>query len=262
MDINERIKLEAELASYSGNDKIVSSIEMKDTLRERLNTIPSVSMRSNIPAIDRHIHSFVGGELTVISGTTGNGKTLFAQTLTKEFSDQGKYCLWFTYEVAALQFLEQFTEPVPPFLMPGELASSSMEWITKRIWEAKLKFGLDAVFIDHLHFLIDMSNRGNISLEIGSVMRALKKIALRFNIAVFLLAHTQKLELDREPELDALRDSGMIACESDNVFFVWRILNTDNRAIFKIAKNRRFGVMGKKVHLQKIGKYLREVYDI
>ena len=263
MTIEERIKMEAELASYSGDDRVVSSIELFDIIRERESQSAQVSMMSGIPSLDRAIQSFDGGELTVISGDTGMGKTLFSQTLTFEFFKQGKYVLWFSYEVRASQFLSQFGYPLPAFLLPHELSSSSMDWIRKRMIEAKLKYGLDAVFIDHLHFLIDMVSRNNISLEIGSVMRTLKKMALELNVAIFILAHTNRGKTDSgEPDIFSLRDSSMVGCESDNVLFVWRLVNTPDQAMIKVSKNRKFGVYNFKVKLQKQGKYLREVYDV
>lgn len=258
--LKQLIETEKKLAEYDGKDQVLPVDAVRGCLNlqqaKRNNT-----MSSGIYGLDVLIKGFWGGELTVISGLTGNGKTLLAQTLTAEFAEQEKKSLWFTFEVPALQFIEQFGEEMPPIYMPLTLTSNSLDWIRNRIWEAKLKYGLDAVFIDHLHFLIDMTAKHNMSLEIGHVMRTLKKLALEFNIAVFILAHTAKAKPDSELDIDSIRDSSFVAQEADNVFFIWRKSKIDNGAILKVAKNRRFGVMGKKIDMIKDGNYLKEAYS-
>lgn len=251
-------RLEA-LANYDGQDKVISSLDMIDYIHGLAKDRQEVAMKSGIPGLDNYIHAFYGGELTIISGETGQGKTLTAQTFTYEFFKQDHPVLWFTYEVQPEQFLKQFHTPVPIFFMPMELKAKSLKWIEDRILEAKLKYKITSVFVDHLHFLIDLHKGSNMSLEIGFVMRELKRLALKFNIAFFLLAHTNRMRLEGEPDVDSLRDSAMIGCEADNVFFIWRRKGTDNQAVLKIAKNRRFGIMGKKINMQKQGKYLVEV---
>ncbi len=251
------IQIETELASYEGKDKVVSSHDLK----KHLLSFPknAVKLRTGFSEMDRYLNCFEGGELTVISGETGHGKTLFGQTLTHAFAEAGSHSLWFTYEVPALQFINQFGQDPPLFYLPTVLEESSLTWIEKRIWESKLKFNTEAVFIDHLHFLIDMKSKHNMSLEIGFVMRSLKKMALKFNIAIFLLAHTEKIKNDGEPDVRSLRDSSFVGQESDNVLFIWRKKDSDNEAILKIAKNRKNGVMNKKIGFIKIGQFLKEM---
>jgi len=256
MNIEKHIGMEQQLAGYEGEDKVVSSQELYRRLLEKKKR--TVSLKSSMPTLDELLGGFNGGELTVVSGITGNGKTLFCQTLTAEFAEQEKHSIWFTYEVPALQFLKQFGEDIPHFYMPAQLRSSSIEWIRQRIHEAKLKYGIDAVFIDHLHFLADVMLKKHPSLEIGQVMRTLKRWALEFNIAIFLVAHTMKIKPDKELDLGDTRDSSFIEQEADNVLYIWRQLKVDQGAILKIAKNRGNGVMGKKIHLLKVGNILVE----
>ncbi|MEW6214914.1 MAG: hypothetical protein AB1478_06905, partial [Nitrospirota bacterium] len=111
----------------------------------------------------------------------------------------------------------------------------------------------------HLHYLIGL-NRGNVSVEIGAVVRELKKCALRFNLCLFLIAHTMKIKPEVELGLGDTRDSSFIEQEADNVFYLWRLKRGDE-AILKIAKNRRNGVFEKKIKLEKQGHFLSEVTD-
>ena len=95
--------------------------------------------------------------------------------------------MWFSYEVRQDNFLKTFGDKLPLFYMPARLTENSVDWITRKIHEAKLKFEIKAVFVDHLHYLIDM-NRRNVSVEIGAVMRSLKKLALKFgSVEAFII---------------------------------------------------------------------------
>jgi replicative DNA helicase len=244
---------ETELFNYKGDDKVVSFYMYRKQLTDT--PAPKVQLDSGLPCISHHIKEFVGGELVVISGPTGNGKTLLAQTFTKNFSDAKKWGLWFTYEVGGPQFLEQFGVDLPHAYLPQELTESSLNWIKDRIWEAKLKFQAEYVVIDHLHYLVPMTGISNMSLLIGGLVRELKKFAVQMNMTIFLLAHMTKASPDQEPDVNSCRDSSFVSQEADTLLFVWRRLQTDSGAIVKIAKNRRYGVMGKKVYLLKEGDF-------
>ena len=237
------IEQEKELVNYDGDDKVISSQEMKVVVDANSDRV--VSFNSTMPTLDKILGGFEGGELTVISGLTGNGKTLLAQTLTHNFDRQGIKSLWFSYEVLPRNFLKSFGDEFPNFYMPSRLTLNSIDWLEQRIWEAKLKYDCRVVFIDHLHFLLDMKSRLNMSLEIGHVMRSLKGLAIKYNLVFFLIAHTAKVRPDTELDLDSLRDSSFIGQEADNVFMVWRKINTANDAVLKVVKNRKHGTYGK-----------------
>jgi replicative DNA helicase len=256
-DIKNLIEIEKKLYSYEGQDRIMSSHDMAKALREEDKPI---QIKSGIPSLDKYIDGFEGGELIVISGLTGNGKTLLAQTLTQSFHNQGVRSLWFSYEVMPANFLKSFGENIPLFYMPARLLGNSITWLSTRIHEAKLKYQIRAVFVDHLHFIVEM-NRGNMSMEIGVVMRAIKKMALKFNIAFFLIAHTMKCKPETELGIGDTRDSSFIEQEADNVFYIWRT-RKERQAVLKIAKNRRKGVFEKKITLFKVGHFLEELQNV
>jgi len=252
---DEILSKERTLAEYDGDDQIVTSHELRVILKDRRIT----GFKTGITSLDNSISSIDTGELTVISGPTGNGKTLLAQTLTRNFTKQDIGCLWFTYEVPAFFFLKQFGEDLPLFYMPKILKGNTMKWLSDRIYEAVLKRDISVVFIDHLHYLIDLSGKYNMSLEIGFLMRSLKKLALHHKISIFIIAHQQKIKDEKEPDNESLRDSSFVAQEADNVFFIWRKKTNPNETILKITKNRKKGILNKKVNLIKVENYLEEV---
>jgi len=257
-DAKKLIETEAALYRYSGEDRIILSDDMREMLAGEKKAV--VTVKTGIPSLDVILGGFEGGELIVISGITGNGKTLFCQTLTRNIWNQGVYCIWFSYEVTPAHFLRQFGDTLPAFCLPAKLKGNSLAWLNQRIHEAKLKYEARVIFIDHLHFLIELSRNGNMSLEIGAIMRGLKKIALHHNIVIVLVAHTSKVRAETELDLDLIRDSSFIAQEADNVLFVWRT-KEEGEAILKVAKNRKLGIINKKIRLKKIDGILREIVE-
>jgi hypothetical protein len=169
--------------------------------------------------------------------------------------------VFFSYEVNAPQFLEQFADPLPYFYMPNKLASNTLNWIEERIWEAKLKYNCKYAIIDHLHYLIGMkeAGAGNSSLMIGAVCRELKKMALKHDVVIFLLAHLKKVEMGGEPQFSDIRDSGMVLAEVDAGFLIWR-KKTPGTALIKII-DRGFGTYNQVVHVKKEGAYLEDDFE-
>jgi replicative DNA helicase len=243
------IEREKKLSTYGEDDRIVKSTEIQNLLMEQKDPF---SFNSKLPLLDDWLEGFEAGELVVVSGLTGQGKTTLCQTLSFNFFTQDIASLWFSYEMTYRQFIRKLSEDLFVF-MPLVLKGKSLDWIRDRIHEAKLKYQVRAVFIDHLHFLVDMAKIKNPSLEIGSIVRGLKRIALDLNVTIFLIAHSTKIKFDEEPELDSIRDSSFIPQDSDIVLIVWRAKDKacefTNKTILKLAKSRRTGVMGRKVTL-------------
>lgn len=237
-----------DMKDYSGEDKVISSEQAKELLEGDRNT---KLYTSEIPSLDSYIEGFEGGDLVVVSAPTKHGKTTFCQTLTENFDDKDITSLWFSYELRRKSFLDNFRDPLPYFALPKELSDNSTEWIEKRIVEAKAKFGAKMVFIDHLHYLmsLDEAANKNISLLLGGIMRELKKIAVKWNVTIFTIAHTKKMAFDSEPELSDVRDSSFISQESDYTFLMWRpkkasMDELEDYTILKVAANRRNGNTG------------------
>ena len=121
--------------------------------------------------------------------------------------------------------------------------------------------------VDYVHFLVDLIKMRQPSLEIGSIVRSLKLLAIEYDVAIFLLAHLMKTKLDCEPDNDSLRDSSFIAQEADIVLMIWRKQNKQtkeftNEAIIKITKNRREGLIGKMIPvIYSKGMLIEEIYE-
>jgi len=242
---------------YDGDDKVLTSFELHDKLQSEKRE-PHVNVNSGIPGIDYACEGFRDGELIIISGPTKQGKTLLAQTFTVAFSKQKEFPCWFSYEVPARQFLEQF--PILPlFYLPTNNKAQDFNWFMERCLEAYFKYNARIFFIDNLHFLVDMARVANPSLEIGAIVRRVKRFAVENDFVIFLLAHIKKNEGDDLSYKD-LRDSSFIAQDSDTCIMIKRTPKEGvNTAKARVEFHRRTGKIEWVTNLEKQYGLLREV---
>jgi replicative DNA helicase len=203
---------------------------------------------------------FVGGELITVSGPTGNGKTLLAQTFTKAFCESKQEPLWFSYEMPPEQLFKSFPE-LPYFFLPMELKHGDMTWFEDRCVENYEKHNGVVIIIDHLHFLVDMFRIKNPSLEIGACVRRLKRLAVEQGFIIFLLCHIHKIPEGTKASHHHIRDSSFVPQEADTILMIQRIASEDgrkNRATVTVDKCRATGVFDETVNVHRVGGYLRE----
>jgi RecA/RadA recombinase len=252
---SKKMKVE-ELKDYEGEDRVISSFEME--LQQKKKTTSGMLIKTGLPSLDKAIGGgYKPGELYAISGHTKGGKTLLAQSITKNAYDQQHFACWFSYELPADQFLGCFPE-LPLLYMPQRLRSYNMQWITDRILESFAKFHTRIVFIDHLHFLFDMFKTKSPSLEIGTVIRRLKILAVEHGLIIFLLCHTSKSGAEIV-SYQSIRDSSFVAQESDSVFMICRKKGSESEAVLRVEFHRRTGVMERIIKLVKVNGYLEEL---
>jgi len=203
------------------------------------------------------------GDLVVISGRSGEGKTTWAQTLTHNFCRNGIPCLWFSYEVSLQELDRKFREmSIAPFYfvaVPEKNTSGHIDWLTEKIKESWAKYATKIIFIDHLDFLVPKSCRtgDNEQTILKRITTELKRLAVELEIVIITMAHIKKIEEGKEAGLYDIGYSAGVFQLADLVFMVGRErLGTagmkergDSGDIFtnytfvKILKNRETGVL-------------------
>lgn len=259
----ELADLEQQLHDYSGEDRIVSSTEIAKELEKTEDSVYRLS--TGVPTLDRILNGVEAGELVIVTGPTGEGKTTLLMTITQHMAAQKINTVWFTLEVTPRQFINKMmkgdkNKGVPLFFMPNKNTDNQIKWLEERIIEAKVKYNCQVVFIDHLHQIFSLammeSNR-NFSLEIGDLAAKIKDIAIQQNLVIFLIAHCKDdpAGSSREPRKEDIRDSGLIIRIADSILGIWRIPNDDDgtktrrkeinehdvRSKVRVFKNRREG---------------------
>lgn len=255
-EIEQQKRKDDLLKIYAGDDRIISSHELRDEIKERPKS--GFKLLTHLTALNDMFDGFREGNLVVVSGHSGDGKTMFCQNLTKNFALENIDTLWFTYEMTEDEFLERYGDSVPIFYLPREHRNSAT-WFRIKIREAVLKHpNTKVVFIDHLHFLIGMkdltNNISNLSTYLGMLTQELKLIAIEYKIIFFLIVHPKKADNTQTLSLeDVGRDSSFIIQNADAVLTIWRERKRESRTglvtesgttFLSILKNRRKGKVG------------------
>lgn len=235
---------EQRLANYKGEDEVISAAKLMERLENEPK--PVWSCRSKLPLLDKTIGDMKPGMLITTSGTTGQGKTTLYKTFTQALVEQGIPLMWLTFEIGSDDLISSIPEKYRShFYLPAKITSKEFSWIEDRTLEAILKYEAKAIFIDHLHRIVDLNQTQNSSLAIGATVQNLKLMAVNHGVIVFLIAHTTKTKHDKELGLGDIRDSSLIEQESDVVLYTWRS-KTQLQNFIKIAKNRPRGIIDKK----------------
>jgi len=251
--LEEIKKLIQPLENYAGVDKVVPAKEIKESVEA---TFEQNKYFTSLKKLNDTIGGFKAGDLITMSGISGNGKTELLISFTKDFIDNKYKVLWVSFEVNPKDFMNRFGDYEPLFYMPQQNVPNNLNWVLDRIKEAKAKYDVQIVMIDHLHFLLDMKTLGssNISHLFGYVIRQIKSMSLRLDITTFLVAHLNKNQTsDDVPDLKDFRDSSFTYQEADTVLIIQRdqtneeidLNQTKYPATLRIAKNRWEGHVGK-----------------
>jgi len=207
------------------------------------------------------------GEVMVLSATTKQGKTSFAQTMSYLQGLEGISNLWFTLEMSWQELTRKFMAMDTqlqgggkisqlPIYYPIDNRGLSLEWMEKQIIKAKNTQDVKIVYIDHLHFLVPLAeSKSNISFLVGGIIREIKQLSVRLEIPILLIAHTRKTDINTMPDINSPRDSSFIAQESDFTAILWRepikqkksrdvMDNSEifsDKTVFSLVANRRNG---------------------
>jgi replicative DNA helicase len=245
-------KLAEEMKNYTGDDEVVSFRDIRDN--------PKVlkSLGTGLAPLDKLLSGgWQEGDLIVVTGPTGQGKTTLLQTFTISLSNQGVKSLWFSYEVTTQSLVQKFGNELPDGYVPKVLRENSIIWIERKIVESIVKFGVSAVFIDPFNSLTKFSS-SRLSQELGDLSEQLKQIALKYNIMLFVSAHARRLNPDEIVYTeDSIRDTALLGNKANTILALWRnklkqgkrdiesngIVYT-NESTISLTKNRNTGTLG------------------
>lgn len=227
------------LVNYAGEDQVV---HFTDYLAQKASKPKKRTFRTGFDAFDKKLGLLEPGRVVVISGYAKNGKTLFTESLIRGMmeTDKTAKAVFFSFEIEPEKMMEKYkVDPNRGIHLPGQLKTMNFEWLLERCKEAKYKHNCSIILLDHLHFLVDMNTKQNMSLNIGGFMRRLKfDVAMALGMVVFLNAHQEKGKEGEEASMRGARDSSFIGQECDAFVSVTRKKNFTDKDFTEVKKRR------------------------
>lgn len=172
---------------YAGDDRIVSSQELWDEVK---NTPQKPKFFSGFSTLDEKMDGFVTGESIFLTGVTKHGKTSMCMELSVRFQEQ--HPLWLSFEERAIDLMRKFhdkTGTFPYFFTPRQNEQPNLEWLEKKIVEAKAKYDSKVVFIDHIGFVSD-AEKGHDDTEASRLERISRVVHSKLASALIIMLYS------------------------------------------------------------------------
>ena len=241
-------------------------------------------------SVNDYVGSLQGGDMVVLAGSTGGGKTCFMLNLAVGLAKQGRTVDIFSLEMPKSQLVQRIVcselgidgkkfrnfqlndgekELITNYIatdfkkLPINIFTRQRVSISE-IERIEKKSDSDIIFIDYLG-LVEGDNKKSTYDKFSEISRTIKLMAMATNkpvVALHQLNRDFAARENKEPQLSDLRDSGKIEQDADMIWFIYRPGLFDEKVpkhklVYMCAKNRH-GETGK-VTLSFEGKYQRVV---
>lgn len=207
--------------------------------------------------LDNMLTGLHGGELIIVGGRPGMGKTSFAINIACHAAAKGKRVAVFSLEMPRTQIAirmlcgdarvsmqkvrsgtlrdedwVKLAHAAAPMVNSNVLyiddsAGLSPAQLRSRCRRLMMEKGLDLIIIDYLQLMTadGKSKNDNRQQEVSEISRALKAIALELKVPLIACAQLSRANTQRQvkkPMLNDLRESGSIEQDADVVMFLHR----------------------------------------
>lgn len=225
------------------------------------------------PSIDELTCGITGNMYITIGAQSGAGKSSFTLNIIRNLLKQGKGALLFSLEMSEQQIMnrliametgiplikfknkEQFNDN--EYKMIGDAISFykesklfintdmtiNTEEMISYTAQIKKKYGIDAVFIDHIGLLGKNEKGDDPRLQLNFVSRNAKRISKELDIPIFVVTQINRdandQYLQKRPSLSRIKETKSIEEDSDIVIMLHRLTKTDNGEIAPIEDQKK-----------------------
>ncbi|CAB9496960.1 Twinkle protein, mitochondrial [Seminavis robusta] len=246
-----------------------------DVIHEILNPneYSGVPMPS-LPLLTKLIKGFRRGELTVLTGPTGSGKTTFLGQLSLDLAEQDVNVMWGSFEIKntrlAQKLLQQYNrKPLPTAEQPDAQAvlhaladrfsalpmhfmkfhgGSDLEDVLDAMEYAVYVSDVEHIILDNLQFMISRNtlNKSFDKFDIQDVaIEKFRKFATDRNVHVTLVVHPRKEDESSKLNISSIYGSAKATQEADTVMILQsELMGGNRRKYIDVKKNRFDGSLG------------------
>lgn len=227
-----------------------------DDLQDRYENPGIRGLLTGYRHIDHRLNGLQPGDLWIVAGRPGMGKTTYAMNVALQAAKAGKRVLVFSLEMSVKKLVQRLIaaegevqmgllqsakvlehEQSMPRMMAaiGRLKDTPMEIdeqsgltiaeLRARALREHRKAPLDLVVVDYLGLLGSTMKTENVTYKLAEITRGLKVLAGDLGCTVMALAQVNReceKRTDKRPRTSDLRDSGSLEQDADVIQFVYR----------------------------------------
>lgn len=187
------------------------------------------------------------GQLTIVGGRPGSGKSVLTGQIAKSFADRGEPALIVSLEMDRAEMAERYDKSIDRRTLRGlpiYLVDSAYEAgrIASLIRLAKRKYNIQIAVLDYLQLTESDDRKASRERQVAEVSRMMKRLAGELKIPVVAACQLNRNN-DKEqrlPRLSDLRESGSIEQDADIVV----LLHRDELEAKAIVAKHRNGCTG------------------
>ncbi len=276
-----------------GKQAVISAVENAEVPKLRnvkdLSTVKSVDLsklpkiKTGINPLDRAIGGLYLGQVTILSGKRGEGKSTLMSQIIAEAMEQEitsfvysgelpdfMFKGWLDLQLAGRKNLSERTNEYGDkfYSIPDDVQEKISNWYQGRCYiydngyipdkesetetlidtiEKTIKqYDVKLICIDNLMTAMEgVKDNNDLYMGQSNFVGRLKKIAMKYNVAVVLVAHPKKVETkdgkSRQMSNEDLMGSGDISNKVDVVIYYNRIQGDDSAGAITVTKNRLNG---------------------
>eukprot|EP01080_Neovahlkampfia_damariscottae_P003074 gene3074-5244_t len=261
MNINQILK-EAKQMSHN---QILNYSSFKDQVKNSLFSKELSGTPSKLfPNLNRIIKGHRAGELSLITGPTGIGKTTILSQMSLDYVQQGIPTLWGSFEIKntnlvksmlcqmaqkdlskypTIEFekVSEIFEKFPLYFMDF-YGSTNIDDVIDTMEYSSYVYDVQHVVIDNLNFMLSGQGRGFDKFENqDKAIEKLRNFATKKNVHVSLVVHPRKTSEEEEIGISSIFGTAKATQEADNVLV---IQNGRKYRSLAIKKNRFDGALG------------------
>jgi len=247
------------------------SQEFIDLQSRRLNG-KGAGVPTGFVSLDQTIGGLRPGNVTIIAGGTGSGKSALALCVMLNMAEAGRRCLGFSLEMMASEMAQRAMaagagvqlsrlangridesdmaklgshlprlKDLPIWLFDRRVSVEELAGITR---VQHMRHGVDVLFVDYLQLVAPDNKKGaSREQQVSEISRSLKGLAMEMQIPVVALAQFNRAAGSRsgddaKPRLSDLRESGAIEQDATHVIGIHKEAHDSPDALLCVLKNR------------------------
>ncbi|XP_015436054.1 PREDICTED: twinkle protein, mitochondrial [Dufourea novaeangliae] len=222
------------------------------------------------PALNKILKGHRRGEFTILTGSTGCGKTTFMSEYSLDLAMQGVNTLWGSFEIRnarlARTMLQQMArvpldeniqhfdsyadnfEKLPIYFMTFH-GQQSIKVVMDAVEHATYVHDIAHVIIDNVQFMMGTSEdhkHMDRFWKQDDIISKFRNFATKYNCHVTAIIHPRKERIEEELTTSSIFGSAKASQEADNVLIIQdkRLSSIRGKKYLQVAKNRYSGDLG------------------